>query len=67
MKTTSLVIPDVILLQPRVFEDDRGFFFESFNQAQFEIIIGRKVRFVQDNHSRSPKNVLSGLHYQIRQ
>ena len=67
MKTTPLAIPDVILLEPKVFGDDRGFFFESFNQAQFETAIGRKVNFVQDNHSRSAKNVLRGLHYQIQQ
>ena len=64
MKATPLAIPDVILLEPRVFGDDRGFFFESFNQAKFDEIIGRKVNFVQDNHSRSAKNVLRGLHYQ---
>lgn len=67
MKTTPLAIPDVVLLEPKVFGDDRGFFFESFNQAQFETAIGRKVNFVQDNHSRSAKNVLRGLHYQIQQ
>jgi len=67
MKTTPLAIPDVILLEPRVFEDDRGFFFESFNQAGFEAAIGRSVTFVQDNHSRSIKHVLRGLHYQIQQ
>jgi dTDP-4-dehydrorhamnose 3,5-epimerase len=50
-----------------VFGDDRGFFFESFNQAKFEAAIGRQVSFVQDNHSRSVKNVLRGLHYQIQQ
>ena len=67
MKATALAIPDVILLEPKVFGDDRGFFFESFNQAQIETALGRKVDFVQDNHSRSAKNVLRGLHYQIRQ
>jgi dTDP-4-dehydrorhamnose 3,5-epimerase len=67
MKATSLAIPDVVLLEPKVFGDDRGFFFESFNQAKFEAAIGRKVNFVQDNHSRSVKNVLRGLHYQIQQ
>jgi len=67
MKATSLAIPDVILLEPTVFGDDRGFFFESFNHAQFETAIGRTISFVQDNHSRSVKNVLRGLHYQIRQ
>ena len=67
MKATPLAIPDVVLLEPKVFGDDRGFFFESFNKAQFEAAIGRQVNFVQDNHSRSAKNVLRGLHYQINQ
>jgi len=67
MKATSLAIPDLFLLEPKVFGDDCGFFFESFNQAKFEAAIGRKVNFVQDNHSRSVKNVLRGLHYQIQQ
>lgn len=67
MKVTRLYIPDVILIEPKVFGDDRGFFFESFNQARFEEAIGRSVKFVQDNHSRSVKNVLRGLHYQIKQ
>ncbi len=67
MKATQLAIPDVFLFEPRVFGDDRGFFFESFNQAKFEAVIGRKVNFVQDNHSRSARNVLRGLHYQIQQ
>ncbi len=67
MKAIALAIPEVMLLEPKVFGDDRGFFFESFNQAQIETTLGRKVNFVQDNHSRSAKNVLRGLHYQIRQ
>lgn len=67
MKSTPLAIPDVLLLEPRVFGDERGFFFESFNQRDFEEAIGRQVRFVQDNHSRSARNVLRGLHYQIEQ
>lgn len=67
MNSTPMTIADVILFRPTVFGDDRGFFFESFNQAKFEAAIGRKVNFVQDNHSRSVKNVLRGLHYQIRQ
>jgi dTDP-4-dehydrorhamnose 3,5-epimerase len=67
MKATRLAIPDVVLFEPRVFGDDRGFFFESFNQRQFEEAIGRSVKFVQDNHSRSVKNVLRGMHYQIKQ
>ncbi|GAB3539476.1 dTDP-4-dehydrorhamnose 3,5-epimerase [Noviherbaspirillum agri] len=65
MKASPLAIPDVILFEPRVFGDDRGFFFESFNQREFEQAVGRKVAFVQDNHSRSTKNVLRGLHYQV--
>ena len=67
MQATPLAIPDVILIEPKVFGDERGFFFESFNQARFEASIGRACKFVQDNHSRSVKNVLRGLHYQIRQ
>ncbi|AVZ37443.1 dTDP-4-dehydrorhamnose 3,5-epimerase [Pseudomonas aeruginosa] len=67
MKATPLAIPDVILLEPKVFGDDRGFFFESFNHRRFEEAIGKPVTFVQDNHSRSVKNVLRGLHYQIQQ
>ena len=67
MKATALAIPDVFLLAPKVFGDDRGFFYESFNQAQFEAAIGRSVSFVQDNHSCSAKGVLRGLHYQIQQ
>ncbi len=67
MKTTPLAIPDVILIEPTVFGDERGFFFESYNQARFEAAIGRQAQFVQDNHSRSEKNVLRGLHYQIQQ
>ena len=67
MQATRLAIPDVVLIEPKVFGDDRGFFFESFNQARFEEAIGRPATFVQDNHSRSAKNVLRGLHYQIQQ
>ncbi len=67
MKATPLAIPDVVLIEPKVFGDDRGFFFESFNQARFEEAIGKPAQFVQDNHSRSARNVLRGLHYQIRQ
>ncbi len=66
MKATQLAISDVFLLEPRVFGDERGFFFESFNQRQFEAAIGREVTFVQSNHSRSAKHVLRGLHYQIK-
>ncbi|MCS2154924.1 dTDP-4-dehydrorhamnose 3,5-epimerase [Scandinavium goeteborgense] len=57
-------IPDVMILEPKIFGDDRGFFFESFNQKIFEEAVGRKVEFVQDNHSKSSKGVLRGLHYQ---
>jgi dTDP-4-dehydrorhamnose 3,5-epimerase len=67
MKATPLAIPDVILLEPKILGDDRGFFFESFNKEKFEAAIGRHVTFVQDNHSRSVKNILRGLHYQILQ
>lgn len=67
MKATRLAIPDVVLFEPKVFGDERGFFFESFNHKGFEEAIGRPVQFVQDNHSRSVKGVLRGLHYQIRQ
>jgi dTDP-4-dehydrorhamnose 3,5-epimerase len=67
MNATALAIPDVVLFEPRVFGDDRGFFFESFNQRQFNEAVGKPVTFVQDNHSRSAKNVLRGLHYQIKQ
>lgn len=67
MKATALAIADVILLEPKVFGDERGFFFESFNQTKFEAAVGKTIKFVQDNHSRSVKNVLRGLHYQIQQ
>ena len=65
MKVTPLSIPDVLLIEPQVFGDERGFFFESFNQKKFEDVIGKKVNFVQDNHSKSIKGVLRGLHYQL--
>lgn len=67
MKVRRLAIPEVILLEPHVYEDDRGFFFESYNHARFESAIDSSVQFVQDNHSRSSKNVLRGLHYQLNQ
>lgn len=67
MQITPLAIPDVLCIQPRVFGDERGFFYESFHHARFEEAIGRKVNFVQDNHSKSAHNVLRGLHYQTRQ
>ena len=60
-------IPDVLILEPKVFGDDRGFFFESFNEHALLDRAGIKTRFVQDNHSKSTKNVLRGLHYQIKQ
>jgi dTDP-4-dehydrorhamnose 3,5-epimerase len=65
MRFTKLAIPEVILLEPKVYSDNRGFFFESFNHDNFEKIIGKKVNFVQDNHSSSHKGVLRGLHYQL--
>lgn len=65
MKFTPLDIPDVILIEPKVFGDDRGYFFESFNSDAFNTAIGRNVSFLQDNHSESSKNVLRGLHYQL--
>jgi len=67
MQITRLAIPDVLKIEPRVFGDERGFFYESFHQARFEEAVGRKVAFVQDNHSKSTSNVLRGLHYQIKQ
>lgn len=67
MKASRLAIPEVVLFEPQVFGDERGFFFESFNQRQFEQAVGRSVHFVQDNHSRSARQVLRGLHYQISQ
>ncbi|MFV3327955.1 dTDP-4-dehydrorhamnose 3,5-epimerase [Pseudomonas sp. NY15372] len=66
MKATPLAIPEVVLFEPRVFGDARGFFFESFNQRVFDDAVGKAVSFVQDNHSRSAKGVLRGLHYQIQ-
>lgn len=65
MNVVKTDIPDVLIFEPRVFGDDRGFFFESFSQKQFEEAVGRKVEFVQDNHSKSTKGVLRGLHYQL--
>lgn len=65
MRVTRLRIPDVLLIEPKVFGDERGFFFESFNQNAFAEATGLAVDFVQDNHSRSAKNVLRGLHYQL--
>lgn len=67
MNVSPTEIPDVLVFEPRVFGDDRGFFFESFNERVFADKTGVKVQFVQDNHSRSCQNVLRGLHYQIQQ
>lgn len=65
MKATPLAIPDVLLIEPKVFGDDRGFFYESFNQRAFSEATGLDLCFVQDNHSKSARNVLRGLHYQL--
>ena len=65
MKVTSLAIADVLLIEPKVFGDDRGFFYESFNQQRFNEATGLGYDFVQDNHSKSAKGVLRGLHYQL--
>ena len=67
MKIIPTTIPEILIVEPRVFGDDRGFFFESFNLRLFQAETGLSPTFVQDNHSRSAKNVLRGLHYQIRQ
>lgn len=67
MKATPTAIPDVMVIEPNVFGDARGFFFESFNQRVFNEATGLDVTFVQDNHSRSAKGVLRGLHYQLQQ
>ena len=67
MKVTPTAIPEVLVIEPKVFGDARGFFFESFNQKAFDEAVGRHLDFVQDNHSRSAKGVLRGLHYQIQQ
>ncbi len=67
MRAIATEIPEVLILEPKVFGDERGFFFESFNQKAFQEATGLSVNFVQDNHSKSSKGVLRGLHYQIRQ
>lgn len=67
MKATPTAVPDVIVIEPKVFGDARGFFYESFNGRAFDEAVGRHVEFVQDNHSRSSQGVLRGLHYQIQQ
>ena len=64
MKVTALKIPDVKLFEPNIFNDQRGFFYESFNQQEFNDALGYVVNFVQDNHSHSKRGVLRGLHYQ---
>ena len=66
MHASKLDIPEVVLFEPKLFGDDRGFFFESFNNRVFDEATGLKRNFIQDNHSRSAKNVLRGLHYQIQ-
>ncbi len=67
MKVTACKIPDVLLIEPKLFGDDRGFFYESFNQKNFDGATGLSLNFVQDNHSKSAKGVLRGLHYQVQQ
>ncbi len=66
MKAIPTPIPGLLIIEPKVFGDDRGFFFESFNRREFAGLTGHDAEFVQDNHSRSAKNVLRGLHYQIQ-
>lgn len=65
MKTFSVKIPDVKVIVPEIFNDERGFFLESFNQKKFNKIVGKDIKFVQDNHSKSSQGVLRGLHYQV--
>lgn len=65
MNAIQLEIPELFVFEPKVFGDDRGFFFESFNMRLFNDAVGREIEFVQDNHSRSSRNVLRGLHYQL--
>lgn len=67
MQVVQTAIPEVLIIEPQVYGDERGFFFESFNQQKFEALTGVKADFVQDNHSKSAANVLRGLHYQIQQ
>lgn len=66
MNIIPTLIPELLIIEPKVYGDDRGFFFESFNRRKFAELTGRNIDFVQDNHSRSVKNVLRGLHYQIQ-
>ncbi|KRP72164.1 dTDP-4-dehydrorhamnose 3,5-epimerase [Pseudomonas paralactis] len=65
MNVIATELPDVLIIEPKVFGDERGFFYESFNAREFEKAIGLQLQFVQDNHSRSQKGVLRGLHYQV--
>ena len=67
MQITQTAIPDVLIIEPKVFGDARGFFFESFNQQAFDAAVGKHYDFVQDNHSKSSQGVLRGLHYQVEQ
>jgi len=67
MKVVQTAIPDVLIFEPRVFGDERGFFLESWNAREFDNAVGAKVQFVQDNHSRSRRSVLRGMHFQIKQ
>jgi dTDP-4-dehydrorhamnose 3,5-epimerase len=66
MNVIQTAIPGVVIIEPKVFGDDRGFFYESYNQQRFEELTGSAPVFVQDNHSRSARGVLRGLHYQIQ-
>ena len=66
MKVVRTAIPEVLVIEPDVFGDARGFFFESWNRRAFSEAVGREVEFVQDNHSRSGRGVLRGLHYQVK-
>ncbi len=65
MRVTRTALPGVLIIEPQVFGDERGFFLESFNQREFDAAVGEHVEFVQDNHSRSQRGVLRGLHYQL--
>ncbi len=67
MKATPTALPEVLLIEPQVFGDERGFFLESWNQRRFDEAVGQPVRFVQDNHSMSRQGVLRGMHYQLQQ
>ena len=67
MKVISTNLPEVLLLEPNVFDDESGFFYERFNAINFAELTGLDVQFVQDNHSKSTKNILRGMHYQIQQ